>query len=166
VYYSIGFTAGQYAARAIDGYGLSIKPTYEILDPEGYPDSHSGLDSTTPAQWASMMSGWSNGLKSIDAAMVPSFYATQYEYLHYSLASIPLPFFVAVAFGYGGGSSLIPPSRLSGVSGSNIVGVSAFYSGVPTSVECSTVTTAANDIANWGYPTNTLQFDPGVRCPA
>ena len=163
-FYTIGYTAGVYAANTIAGYGLGILPTYEILDPEGYPDNHSGLDVATSAQWQQMMAGWAAGLGTV-AGMHPAFYAAQYEYTQFNLASINMPFFVAVAFGFGNGT-IIPPSRLSGVNGSNIVGVTAFYSGVPGSVQCSSVVTAANDIANWGYRFNTLQFDPGLRCPA
>jgi len=165
-YYSIGYAAGVYAANTISNYG-GIRPTYEILDPEGYPDNHSGLDQAGigSAQWQQIMTGWANGLNTI-SGMHPAFYATQYEYTNFSLASINLPFFVAVAFGSDGGSGIVPPERLSGVNGSNIVGVTAFYSGVTGAVQCATVVQAANDIANWGYRYNTLQFDGGLRCPA
>jgi hypothetical protein len=165
-FYHTGYVAGQYAARQIDGYGLAIKPTFEILDPEGYPDAHSGLDTGNASDWQQMMQGWQDGLRSVDGAMNPAFYATQSEYRQFNLASINQPFFVAVAFGSDGGSGIVPPVRLSGVNGSNIVGVSAFYSGVTKAVQCATVSQAANAIANWGYRYNTLQFDGGLRCRA
>jgi hypothetical protein len=172
-FYAAGYAAGRYVAQTISNYGLSIKPSYEILDPEGYPDEHSCLDAiagtacwfSNASYWSQMMAGWAAGLNTV-AGMHPAFYATQSEYLVYNLAAINQPFFVAVAFGSSSPTSLDPPIRLNGVNGSNIVGVSAFYSGVSASLECSSVVAAANNIANWGYPLNTLQFDPGLRCPA
>jgi hypothetical protein len=52
------------------------------------------------------------------------------------------------------------------VASSNVKGVIAFYVGVPVNLECSWDTVAAQDLANWGGPLNTLQFDPGTNCPA
>jgi len=164
-YRDIGYVAGQTVARAIDGYGLRIKPNFVTLDPEGYPDSHSGLDAAGPAQWTAMMQGWSDGIKSIDGGLTPAFYATQSEYLAYNLRSINLPFFLAVAFG-GDNTTLIPPRRLSGVDGSNIQGVVAFYYGPSDGLQCATVKSATATIASWGYRYNTLQFNPGLACHA
>ncbi len=172
-FHNIGYTAGRAVATKIDSYGLSRKPNYVILDPEGYPDNHSGLDASSAAGWAAMLSGWSAGIKSIDSSLVPAFYSTQYEYIHFNLKAISEPAFIAVAFGWSG-SSIVNPQRLSGINGSNIVGVSAFFAGVPWSAECGVTVNGrpnhtaavhnANSVASWGYRDNTIQFDPGTRC--
>ena len=164
-FHDIGYTAGQQVAHWIDGYGLAIKPNFVTLDPEGYPDNHSGLDAAGSAQWAAMMQGWSDGIRSIDGSLTPAFYATQSEYLQFNLASINMPFFLAVAFG-GDGNGIVPPRRLSGVNGANIRGVVAFYYGPSGAIQCATVRQAAANIASWGYPNNTLQFNPGLACHA
>ena len=164
-YHDIGFTAGQQVARWIDGYGLRIKPNFVTLDPEGFPDKHSGLDAGGSAQWVSMMAGWSEGIRSIDSSLTPAFYATQSEYLSFNLRAIAMPFFLAVAFG-GDNTTLTPPRRLGGVDGSNIKGVVAFYEGPSNDLQCSTVKSAAATIANWGYAYNTLQFNKGLACHA
>ena len=47
-----GFSAGAAIATEIDAYranGLGLKPDWVILDPEGYPDLHSGVDSLSVA---------------------------------------------------------------------------------------------------------------------
>jgi hypothetical protein len=170
---SIGYKSGRAVAAKIDSYGLKRTPSYVILDPEGYPDNHSGLDAAGSAAWAAMMSGWSAGLKSVNASLRPAFYATQYEYLQFNLRSINQPAFIAVAFGWSG-KSILSPQRLAGINGSNIVGVSAFFAGVPWSAECGTTVNGrpnhspavrnATKIASWGYRANTIQFDPGTRC--
>ena len=172
-FHAIGYTAGRSVGAKIMSYGINRKPNYVILDPEGYPDNHSGLDATNAAGWAAMMSGWSAGLKSISASLLPAFYATQYEYIHFNLKAINQPAFIAVAFGWTG-KAIANPQRLTGISGSNIIGVSAFFAGVPWSAECGTTLKGrpnhnpavrnANAIAAWGYRSNTIQFDPGTRC--
>ncbi len=172
-FHNIGYTAGRAVASKIDSYGLARKPNYVILDPEGYPDNHSGLDASSAAGWSAMLSGWSAGIKSINASLVPAFYATQYEYIHFNLKAINQPAFIAVAFGWSG-SSIVNPQRLSGINGSNIIGVSAFFAGVPWSAECGVTVKGrpnhtaavhnANSVAAWGYRDNTIQFDPGTRC--
>jgi hypothetical protein len=193
-YFVAGYAAGEKVAQKIDGYGLPIKPTSVILDPEGYPDDHSGLDclgatgSASPSilthRYASLLEGWSKGLHAVDGSLSAGFYATMSEYRDYSLASVTdldsgqkIPAYLAVAFGYSGNPSnpLIDPSPISSaipygaaqVAASNIRGVIAFYAGVPFSVECGPWTgVAAQVIANWGAALNTLQFDPGSTCPA
>ncbi len=184
-YLAIGKRAGQVVAQRIDSYaasGVSVKPSYVIYDPEGYPDNHSGLDcnlgSPQPgdiANWSYMLAGWAQGLASVDPSLRPAFYATQGEYLAYNLSS-SYAAFLAVAFGSSADPSypLSNPIPISGaipygpaaVAASNIKGVIAFYAGVPFSTQCSWVSVAAQVIANWGAQFNTLQFDPGMRCPA
>jgi hypothetical protein len=135
-YYIAGFTAGQKVAAKIDAYGLPIKPTSVILDPEGYPDDHSGLDcwqgpggtasATDIHRYSSMLQGWSAGLHSVDGTLNAGFYATMSEYRDFRLATVTtattdtspgqsIPAFLAVAFGYSGNSSypLIDPSPIS-----------------------------------------------------
>jgi len=183
---STGLIAGEEVAKKIDSYGLPIKPTYVILDPEGQPDDHSGLDcysgpggSVSQADknaWKNILNGWMTGLTSVDPSLHGAVYSDQGEYASYGIGSLPIPAFLAVAFGYSGNPSkpLVPPSPISSaipygaarVASSNVKGVIAFYVGVPVNLECSWDTVAAQDLANWGGPLNTLQFDPGTNCPA
>jgi hypothetical protein len=182
-FYNDGRGAGAWVAHQIDSYasdGLHLKPTSVIFDPEGYPDNHSGLDCgisnlTGPnhalqiARWTSMLNGWRDGLHSVDPSLNPGVYSDQAEYTTYNLAASGMDAFIAVAFGYdssapAGQYPLIDPVRLSGVNGGNIKGVIAFFAGPPTSVECQWRVREANTIASWGYPLNTLQFDPGTYC--
>ena len=104
-YFSDGFGAGQYVAHTIDSYasqGVSLKPDWVLLDPEGYPDDHSGLDDPslggTASNWLAFLTGWSQGITSVDAGLHPGFYADQTEYNNFNLASIQIPAFVAIAF--------------------------------------------------------------------
>ncbi len=112
-YYAHGRAAGVWVAQQIDSYrslGLGLKPDWVIFDPEGYPDNHSGLDGSVTtaaslafwvANWKSILSGWSDGIASVDSSLKAGVYASQSEYRNYSLASQPLPVFIAVAFGWG-----------------------------------------------------------------
>ena len=170
-YYKHGFTAGAWVATQIDQYrslGVGLKPDWVILDPEGYPDSHSGLDApggasnATMAQytgyWAAMLRGWSTGIASVDPSLNAGVYASQSEYRNYHLANAPMPVFVALAFGGGG------PVPVLGTPGSNIRGYIAF------SAVCSprsTLSSEESTLVNppWSGQFNTLQFNAGVYCP-
>ncbi len=170
-YYKHGYTAGAWVATQIDQYrglGVGLKPDWVILDPEGYPDSHSGLDApggssnATMARfasyWAAMLQGWVQGIASVDPSLNAGVYASQSEYRNYRLAAIPMPAFVALAFGGGG------PVPVMGTPGSNIRGFIAF------SAVCSPTTTLQNEESTlvnppWSGQFNTLQFNAGVYCP-
>ncbi len=169
-YYAHGYAAGQYVAHQIDQYaaqGLALKPNWVILDPEGYPDAHSGLDapggsstsviSTYQSYWAAILSGWAKGLSSVDPHLTPAVYASQSEYRTYGLATSGLPAFIAVAFGGGG------PVRLSGTYGANVLGFIAFNA---TCVPQSTLRAEEKTLVSppWSGLYNTLQFNSGVYC--
>ncbi len=169
-FYAHGFAAGQYVAHQIDQYaaqGLALKPNWVILDPEGYPDAHSGLDApggssasviaTYQTYWAAILSGWAKGITSVDPRLTPAVYASQSEYRSYGLATSGLPAFIAVAFGGGG------PVRLSGTYGANVLGFIAFNA---TCVPQSTLRAEENTLVSppWSGLYNTLQFNPGVYC--
>jgi hypothetical protein len=169
-FYAHGYAAGQYVAQQIDQYsshGLGLKPNWVILDPEGYPDAHSGLDApagsapsvlgTYQGYWSAMLSGWSKGLTSIDPRLTPAVYSSQSEYRTYGLGSSGLPTFMAVAFGGGG------PVRLPGTYGSNVLGFIAFNA---TCVPLATLRAEEQTLASppWSGIYNTLQFNPGVYC--
>jgi len=155
-YYSDGYGAGQYVAETIDAYprsGLNLKPDWVILDPEGYPDNHSGLDSgdgATAANWSSFLTGWANGLASVDPGLHAGFYADQYEYNTFDLASIQLPAFVAVAFP-GPVNILQNPT--------NVAGFIAFGATCAAAPEEQTLSGAG-----WNGSYNTLQFTGGQYC--
>jgi hypothetical protein len=193
-----GVVAGEAVAHKIDRYasaGLGLKPTYVILDPEGYPDDHSGLDCHSGARgsvssgdvtnFKEMLAGWIDGLDSVDPSLKGGFYADMSEYASYQLGSAHadaaqggglIPAFLAVAFGYSGNnaSPLVDPAPISSaipygasaVAGSNLEGIIAFYAGVPFPQECGWNSVAAQVLANWGTRLNTLQFDPGTTCSA
>ena len=170
-YYSHGFAAGAWVAGQIAQYrglGVGLKPDWVILDPEGYPDNHSGLDApagsstatiaTYATYWSAMLQGWAKGLASVDPTLNAGIYASQSEYRNYQLASNPLPVFVALAFGGGG------PIPVPGASGSNVRGFIAFSAVcTPTSKLASETSTLLNP--PWGGQFNTLQFNAGVYCP-
>ena len=170
-YYNHGFAAGAWVATQIDQYqslGVPLKPDWVILDPEGYPDAHSGLDAPGGSSnaviakyagfWSQMMQGWAAGIASVDPNLNAGVYASQSEYRNYGLAAQPLPVFVALAFGGGG------PIPVPGASGSNIRGFIAFNATCsPSSALKSQETTLLNP--PWGGQFNTLQFNAGVYCP-
>ena len=170
-YYTHGFAAGAWVATQIDQYaglGEGLKPDWVILDPEGYPDAHSGLDapggSSTATMnlyatyWTAMLSGWVKGIASVDPSLKAGVYATQSEYRNYHLTSQPLPVFIALAFGGGG------PTPVAGANGSNVRGFIAFNG---TCTPVSSLSTQEQTLANppWGGQFNTLQFNAGVYCP-
>ncbi len=144
-YYNHGFAAGAWVATQIDQYrslGVGLSPDWVVLDPEGYPDNHSGLDAPGGASsatlalyatyWSSMLKGWASGMASVDPALNAGVYASQSEYRNYNLVTQSMPVFVAVAFGNGG------PLPIAGASGSNIRGFISFgASCTPTSTLAS-----------------------------
>ncbi len=169
-YFAHGYAAGAWVATQIDQYraqGLGLKPDWVILDPEGYPDAHSGLDApggssnATIARyasyWAAMTQGWAAGLASVDPTLKAGIYASQYEYRTYQLANSTLPAFVAVAFTGGG------PTPVYGTDANNIRGFIAFSAScTPTATLQSEESTLLNP--PWGGQFNTLQFNAGVYC--
>jgi hypothetical protein len=170
-YYNHGFAAGVWVATQIDQYralGVGLKPDWVVLDPEGYPDNHSGLDApggssaATLAKyatyWSQMLKGWSSGMASVDPSLNAGVYASQSEYRNYNLVTLSMPVFVAVAFGNGG------PLPIGGATGSNIRGYISF------SASCTPTSTLASEEATllnppWSGQFNTLQFNAGVYCP-
>jgi hypothetical protein len=169
-YYNHGFAAGKWVATQIDQYrslGVGLKPDWVILDPEGYPDNHSGLDAPGGSSagtlalyatyWSSMLKGWANGIASVDPSLNAGVYASQSEYRNYNLVTLSMPVFVAVAFGNGG------PIPIGGATGSNIRGYISF------SASCTPTSTLAAEEATllnppWSGQFNTLQFNAGVYC--
>jgi len=169
-YYNHGFAAGVWVATQIDSYrglGVGLKPDWVIFDPEGYPDNHSSLDApggSSPATlalyatyWSSMLKGWQSGLDSVDPQLNAGVYASQSEYRNYSLSTLSLPIFEAIAFSGGG------PIPVAGAAGSNIRGFISF------GAACAPATTLANEATTlenppWAGQFNTLQFNAGVYC--
>jgi hypothetical protein len=155
-YYADSFAAGQYVAQTIDTYasqGVHIKPDWVILDPEGYPDNHSGLDSgpgSSSANWFSFLQGWANGIVSVDPGLRAGFYADQNEINTFDLSSVQLPDFVAVAF---------PDPQMILTNTDNVAGYIAFGATCPASGEEATLTGAP-----WNGAYDTLQFTGGQYC--
>jgi hypothetical protein len=155
-YYADSFSAGQYVAQSIDGYaaqGLHLKPDWVIIDPEGYPDNHSGLDTgpgATAANWVSFLQGWANGITSVDPGLRAGFYADQSEINDFDLSTVQLPAFVAVAFPN-------PMNILS--STTNVAGYIAFGATCPSAGEEQTLIGPG-----WNGAYNTLQFAGGAYC--
>lgn len=176
-FYDHGYAAGKAVATIIDGYhalGLGLKPDWVIFDPEGYPDNHSGLwGPTSPASalarsvadYYAILSGWREGIASVDASLKAALYANQYEYMTYHLYGQPLPTFIAGAFSettVKGKVVLVPPSRTA--FGPNILGFVLFNDFSPT---CAQVTDERLLLAEppWQGAYNTLQIAPGKYCP-
>ncbi len=155
-YYADAYGAGQWVAGTIDSYagqGLHLKPDWVIIDPEGYPDNQSGLNTgpgATAANWVSFLQGWANGLVSIDPSLRAGFYADQSEMNDFNLASIQLPAFVAIAFPN-------PTNILNGTS--NVAGYIAFGATCPAASEESLETGPG-----WDGSYNTLQFSGSQYC--
>lgn len=169
-YYNHGYTAGAWVATQIDQYrglGVGLTPDWVIFDPEGYPDNHSLLDAPGGSSnatlalyatyWKAMLSGWQQGIASVDPKLNAGVYASQSEYRNYGLASQSLPVFMAVAFGGGG------PVPVTGATGSNIRGYIAFSA---TCTPTATLKQEEQTLVNppWSGQFNTLQFNAGVYC--
>jgi hypothetical protein len=169
-FYNHGFAAGVWVAIQIDSYrslGVGLKPDWVIFDPEGYPDNHSGLDApggaspaalaTYATYWTAMLQGWSAGIASVDPSLNAAVYTSQSEYRNYQLSTLPMPVFVALAFGGGG------PVPVAGATGSNVRGFISF------NAVCTPATTLQNEATTlenppWAGQFNTLQFNAGVYC--
>ena len=155
-YYADAFAAGQWVAQTIDAYpqaGLHLKPDWVIIDPEGYPDNHSGLDTgpgATSANWFSFLQGWANGITSVDTSLRAGFYADQTEINNFDLSSVQLPAFVAVAFPG-------PQNILSNTN--NVAGYIAFGATCPAAPEEQTLVGPG-----WNGSYNTLQFAGSAYC--
>ncbi len=155
-YYADGYGAGQWVAQTVDVDASSVgrAPDWVILDPEGFPDEHSGLDpggpGSTAANWLSFITGWAQGIESVNPYLRPAFYADQFEYNTFDLAAIQLPAFVAVAFPN-------PTDILT--SDGNVAGFIAFGATCPAQSEEATLMGPP-----WNGTFNTLQFDAGTFC--
>lgn len=170
-FYSHGYDAGVWVATQIASYrslGVGLTPDWVILDPEGYPDNHSGLDApggasnatlaTYATYWAAILKGWQAGIDSVDPSLNAAVYASQSEYRNYGLSGLSMPVFVALAFGDGG------PVPVAGATGSNVRGFITF------DAVCTPLTTLESEAATlenppWAGQFNTLQFNAGVYCP-
>lgn len=156
-YYNDAYAAGRFVATTIDSYkgqGLPLKPDWVIIDPEGFPDNHSGLDSgpgATTATWSSFLTGWAQGIAAVDPSLQAAFYADQYEYNTFDLAAIQLPAFVALAFP--------SPQYILNPPTTNVAGFVAFGATCPASSEEQTL-----ENAPWGGTYNTLQFSGSQYC--
>jgi len=169
-YYAHGYAAGVWVATQIDTYrglGVGLKPDWVILDPEGYPDNHSGLDAPAGASpatlakyatyWSSMLTGWQQGIDSVDPSLNAGVYTEQSEYRNYQLSALTMPVFMAIAFSGSG------PTQIAGASGSNVRGYISFGA---SCTPASTLQSEAATLLNppWNGQFNTLQFNPGVYC--
>lgn len=176
-FYLHGYVAGQWVARQIDAYraaGLGLTPDWVLFDPEGYPDNHSGLwGPTSPpaklarsvADYHAILTGWHNGLASVDPSLKAGLYANQYEYMTYKLYDQPLPTFVAGAFSeqrVSGKEVLQAPTRTA--FGPNILGFIMYNDFTPT---CTEVTNERLIVTEppWDGDFNTVQMPPGKYCP-
>jgi len=170
-FYTHGYDAGVWVATQIASYrglGVGLSPDWVVLDPEGYPDNHSGLDApggassatlaTYATYWTSILKGWQAGIDSVDPDLNAAVYASQSEYRNYQLSTQSMPVFIALAFGGGG------PIPVAGATGSNVRGFITF------DAVCSPLATLENEATTlenppWAGQFNTLQFNAGVYCP-
>jgi hypothetical protein len=174
-YYQAGLDAGQYVGNVLATYpkhGLNLQPNFVILDPEGYPDNHSGLDgppgTVSTAKWAAILQGWADGLHLENPGTHPGVYADQYEYQTYGISRLALPAFLAVAWTVStkvvGGQVVLssaptPPTQFA--SGPNINGYISFNDFCPS--EWPDHAAYLNQIsmfnkAPWNGTYNTVQF--------
>jgi hypothetical protein len=176
-FYLHAYLAGRFVAQTIDGYvnqGFGLRPDWVLYDPEGFPDNHSGLWgptsppaklATSVADWYATLTGWRNGLTSIDPALRAGVYANQYEYMTYKLYNQPLPSFIAGAFSQvtvKGQKQLQPPKRTA--FGANILGFVMYNAFNPTCVQV-TQERLLLSAAPWNGAYNTVQITPGRYCP-
>jgi hypothetical protein len=175
-FYQASLLAGRAVGAILASYpsqGLNLQPNFVIFDPEGYPDNHSGLDGPpgpiSSAKWASALSGWADGLHQVNPGTHVGVYMDQAEYGTYNIAKLPLPAFLAVAWGVkyttnAQGKLTItqpptPPKKI--VSGPNIAGIISFNDFCPS--EWGRTGDYANQVsmfskAPWNGTYNTLQF--------
>jgi hypothetical protein len=100
-------------------------------------------------EWSEFLTGWSDGIQSVDTSLTPAFYADQSPYGSYGLNSFQMPAFVAV-------SPVL--NNQPTVTGANILGYSACYAHCPAAPYEATVT-------GWGGRISTIQFgDSGIDC--
>jgi len=164
-FYKVANAGAIWVAHRIDEYaldGLGLKPSAVILDDEGYPDLHSGFAGANPAmapQFAAYVQGWIDGLAAVDPTLAPGVYVPQSEYLAFHVKQLPIPTYIAVAWG-----GATPPHRLPGVDGTNIKGFVAFFVNDTPAQECALAPSAVALLSSWGAPWNTVQFDGGVAC--
>ncbi len=143
-FHQAGFTAGTYAAKAVQDYPGTLRPSYLILDPEGY-----NTPAANSTEFAEFISGWEAGIASINKDLKSGFYCNQSQFMDYNLSSISLPAFIAV--------SPINGNRPM-VHGTNIAGYIAYFASCPAGVDISTV-------KSWNGQYNTVQFrDSSVDC--
>lgn len=177
-WYSAGYQGGQTAATQID-YDANrydaIRPDWLILDPEGYstpPWTTPGQSGATQdaQEWTQFISGWADGVVSVDSSLHPAFYVNQSQYFDNGLSSVNLPAFVAVApicfdpsgqnlCGVNGSTPNQPFSSGGGFGspGANVYGYIAYYGGCPAGPY-------EDVVRNWGAPYDTLQFQSGTYC--
>jgi hypothetical protein len=175
-FYEASLLAGKAVGTILASYprqGLNLQPNFVIYDPEGYPDNHSGLDGppgpVNSAKWASALSGWADGLHQLNPGTHVGVYMDQAEYGTYNIAKLPLPAFLAVAWGVRYTTSAqgkltitsppTPPRKI--VSGPNIAGIISFNDFCPS--EWGRAGDYANQVsmfskAPWNGTYNTLQF--------
>ena len=175
-FYQASLMAGRTVGTILASYpskGLNLQPNFVVFDPEGYPDNHSGLDGppgpVSSAKWASALSGWADGLHQLNPGTHVGVYMDQAEYGTYEIAKLPLPAFLAVAWGVkyttnAQGKLTItqpptPPKKI--VSGPNIAGIISFNDFCPS--EWGRAGDYANQVsmfskAPWNGTYNTLQF--------
>lgn len=175
-FYEASLLAGKAVGAILASYprqGLNLQPNFVIFDPEGYPDNHSGLDGppgpVSSAKWASALSGWADGLHQFNPGTHVGVYMDQSEYGTYNIAKLPLPAFLAVAWGVRYSTNAqgkltitsppTPPKKI--VSGPNIAGIISFNDFCPS--EWGRAGDYANQVsmfskAPWNGTYNTLQF--------
>ena len=61
-WYHAGSAAGAAAAATLDGY--SVKPSFVVLDAEGYNGAPGNSE-----EWSEFLTGWSNGIRSVDTSL-------------------------------------------------------------------------------------------------
>jgi hypothetical protein len=144
-----GYLAGQTAAATIVSASSSVRPTYVILDPEGYNNGQPNDYPSTTTGWASWTAGWVQGIHSVSPALNAALYVDQYQYQTFSLNSIGVPVFIAV-------SPILGNTPF--VNGPNITGYIAFTGGCPAAPYESTM-------LSWGGSYSTMEFgDNNVDC--
>jgi hypothetical protein len=175
-FYQASLLAGRAVGTILASYpskGLNLQPNFVVFDPEGYPDNHSGLDGppgrVSSAKWASALSGWADGLHQLNPGTHVGVYMDQAEYGTYDIAKLPLPAFLAVAWGVKYTTNAqgkltmtqppTPPRKI--VSGPNIAGIISFNDFCPS--EWGKPGDYANQVsmfskAPWNGTYNTLQF--------
>jgi hypothetical protein len=117
-----------------------------VLDPEGFggsPTTETGTTQQKTADWQDWVTGWSQGIHSVDPNLTPALYTNESDILTYGLQNLGIPLFPAETPISGHTPSVL---------GDAVSGYIAYYATCPAGDDVA-------EVKGWGAGYNTVQFD-------